>query len=125
MMDSIRINQVLMNLISNAFKFTTKGSVTLYAEQVSGQDEVLIGVRDTGDGISPAEVENLFQRFQQVDKNQARRRMGTGLGLAISRELVESHSGRIWVESTLGEGSDFKFVLPLKTPEKNREREKI
>jgi signal transduction histidine kinase len=124
-MDSNRINQVLLNLISNAFKFTTKGSVTLYAEQVAGQDEVLIGVRDTGDGIPADELEHLFQRFQQVDKNQARRRMGTGLGLAISRELIESHNGRIWVESTLGTGSDFKFALPLKTPEKLREREKI
>ena len=111
--DPIRIRQVLLNLFSNALKFTRRGSVTLHAHQLSETAEVLVGVADTGDGLLPEEVDQIFQRFQQVDKDPQRRRKGVGLGLAISRELVEMHGGRIWVESKPGEGSNFMFTLPV------------
>jgi signal transduction histidine kinase len=112
-MDPVRISQVLMNLLSNALKFTEKGSVTLRAEHRPDANEVLISVADTGEGIPADKIGQLFQRFQQVDPNRKRRQSGTGLGLAISRDLVEMHNGRIWVESGTGLGSTFKFTLPV------------
>jgi len=117
--DPVRISQVLINLLSNAMKFTNEGSVTLYAQSLPDEDSVLIGVADTGDGIPPEKMDQLFQRFNQIDRNRERRRLGSGLGLAISRELIEMHGGRIWAESKPQAGSDFKFVLPIKTPEGN------
>ncbi len=114
--DPTRIHQVLLNLISNAHKFTAEGSVTLHACHLSGQDMVRLGVADTGEGIPADKLDHLFQRFQQVDGNSLRRRLGSGLGLAICRELVEMHGGRIWVESTPGLGSNFMFTLPLNSP---------
>jgi signal transduction histidine kinase len=112
--DPLRIRQVVTNLLSNANKFTKKGSVTIHARYLEDSDEVLIGVADTGTGIPPNKLETLFNRFEQAeDEDLERRRRGTGLGLAICRSLVEMHDGRIWIESTLGEGSDFKFTLPV------------
>jgi signal transduction histidine kinase len=111
--DPVRISQVLINLLSNAVKFTEKGSVTLHAEYLPDDNKVLISVSDTGEGIPADKIDQLFQRFQQVDPDRRRRQSGTGLGLAISRDLVEMHGGRIWVESTLGVGSTFKFTLPV------------
>jgi len=110
--DPIRMRQVLMNLFTNALKFTTEGSVTLYARRQPGQRQVLIGIIDTGDGIPPDKLDVLFERFRQVDDNLTRRQMGTGLGLAISKELVELHGGSIWAESEMGRGADFRFTLP-------------
>jgi signal transduction histidine kinase len=114
--DPVRIRQVLLNLLANARKFTSQGSVTLYARFLADRGTVLIGVADTGEGIDASKLERLFERFQQFDDDAQRRRSGTGLGLAICRELVEMHSGRIWVESTPSVGSNFMFVLPLKSP---------
>jgi signal transduction histidine kinase len=114
--DPGRLQQVLMNLLTNAIKFTEQGSVTLHARYLPEPGEVEIGVADTGEGIPPDQISKLFQRFQQVDRNATRRRKGSGLGLAICRELVEKHGGRIWVESTLGVGSNFVFALPVSTP---------
>jgi signal transduction histidine kinase len=114
--DPVRIQQVLLNLLTNAVKFTERGGVTLHARYIPEPGEVVIGVADTGEGISPDQTGKLFQRFQQVDEKQARRRKGTGLGLAICRELVEMHGGRIWVESTPGVGSNFMFALPVNPP---------
>jgi signal transduction histidine kinase len=111
--DSARIQQVLLNLLSNAVKFTEQGSVVLYATYEAEQPEVLIGVRDTGRGILPEILPKLFQRFQQFYTRDEKGYAGTGLGLAICRELVEMHQGRIWVESAVQVGSDFKFTLPL------------
>lgn len=108
--DPVRIQQVVMNLISNALKFTSKGEVVLYAS-MSESSSVQIGVRDTGLGM-PADVHaKVFERFQQFDMDMARQSKGAGLGLAICKELVEKHGGRIWVESTPGVGSDFCFQL--------------
>ncbi len=112
-LDPVRIQQVLLNLLSNALKFTREGAVVLYAMRAEGSQEVMIGVRDAGEGIAPERIEELFERFYQVDSDPERRRSSTGLGLIICRNLVEMHQGRIWVESAPGSGSDFKFTLPL------------
>ncbi len=117
--DSARIRQVVLNLLSNAYKFTHQGSVTLHASYQAGEQEVVIGINDTGEGITADKIERLFQRFQQVDDNEERRQQGSGLGLAICRELVEAHGGRIWVESKPGVGSDFIFSLPLDPPKQS------
>ncbi len=111
--DPGRLEQVLMNLLTNAIKFTEQGSVTLHARYQPGPGEVQIGVADTGEGIPPDQMGNLFQRFRQIDTGATRRHKGTGLGLAICRALVEKHGGRIWAESTLGAGSNFVFALPV------------
>ncbi len=112
-LDSTRIRQILLNLLSNALKYTEQGSITLYACPKPDERAVLIGVRDTGEGIPADKLDQIFERFQQADRNPVRRQMGMGLGLAICRELVELHGGRIWVESAAGQGADFKFTLPV------------
>lgn len=111
--DPVRMRQVLLNLLSNAHKFTSHGRVTLHARHLVERHQVLVGVADTGEGIPPEKLHLVFERFQQLDDNPDRRRQGSGLGLAICRELVEMHGGQIWVESTPGKGSDFKFTLPV------------
>ena len=115
LIDPTRIQQVILNLISNAEKFTSEGSVTLHAQHHIEENEILIGVKDTGPGIPPDEQEKIFDRFQQARDNKLSKRKGTGLGLSICRELVELHQGKIWVESELNNGSDFKFTLPVST----------
>ena len=109
--DPHRIRQVMLNLLSNAVKFTRKGSVTIHAQYDLAEKAIVVGVRDTGEGIDPDKIGRLFERFQQVDENRSRRRTGTGLGLSISRDLVQMHGGRIWVDSTMDVGSDFKFTI--------------
>lgn len=111
--DPSRIQQVIFNLLSNAFKFTEEGHVTLYAMNATAAKEVIIGVRDTGMGIPPEDLDHIFIRFGTRDALEAFRRRGTGLGLAICRELVEQHGGRLWASSVVGEGSDFAFALPI------------
>ena len=107
-----RLIQVLINLISNASKFTDTGVVEVTARAL-GEREVELAVRDTGTGIRPADQETVFQRFKQVGDPMTDRPKGTGLGLPICKEIVTHHEGRIWVESTLGEGSRFAFTIPL------------
>lgn len=115
--DSVRLRQVLLNLVSNAAKFTDHGSITIDASQQSGphgQPEVIIRVSDTGQGISPEHQRKLFQPFSQVDDSPTRKTGGTGLGLSISKSLVDMHGGRIGLEkSRLGEGSTFYFTVPV------------
>jgi two-component system phosphate regulon sensor histidine kinase PhoR len=107
--DEPRIEQVLVNLIHNAVKFTRPGgSVTLLAE--AGEGLVRFAVRDTGIGIPAEDLPRVFERFYKIDR--ARSSGGTGLGLSIARHLVESHGGKIWVESLEGQGSTFWFSLP-------------
>ncbi|NJL95331.1 MAG: GAF domain-containing sensor histidine kinase [Anaerolineae bacterium] len=109
-LDGVRIRQVLFNLLSNALKFTRSGQVTLYAQ--ARQDGLLMGVRDTGIGIPTDQLEHIFKRHHQVKGAPETTLPGAGLGLNISQELVALHGGTIWVESTLGQGADFKFLLP-------------
>jgi PAS domain S-box-containing protein len=112
MADADRVLQVLTNLVSNAVKFSAPGGeVRVEAREHGG--EALFEVRDRGRGIPPGKLESIFGRFQQVDSSDSRAMGGTGLGLAICRGIVAEHGGRIWAESTLGEGSSFRFTLPL------------
>ncbi len=107
--DPIRIQQVLVNLIHNAIKFTPSGGEIAISAEVS-DDQVVFCVRDTGSGIPADELPRIFERFYKMDRSRAEG--GTGLGLAIARHLVEAHGGRIWAESRLGRGSAFFFSLP-------------
>jgi signal transduction histidine kinase/ActR/RegA family two-component response regulator len=109
--DAQRVRQILINLLSNAAKFTEEGHILLKAE--AGSQFVTISVRDTGIGIDQAAQQQLFVPFQQVDPSVTRRAGGTGLGLAICRRFVELHGGEIWVESEPGQGSTFSFTLPV------------
>ena len=109
--DRDRLIQVVINLISNAVKFTDEGSVTCRAARRG--TEIVVSVVDTGVGIAPADQPKVFEKFKQVGDTLTDKPKGTGLGLPICREIVEHHGGRIWVESTPGEGSSFSFVLPI------------
>jgi signal transduction histidine kinase len=109
--DHDRLLQVLANLITNAIKFTGKGRKIGVRLERAGT-EFRISVRDTGSGIPAEMLEVIFQRFSQVMRNDQR---GLGLGLYISRSIVEAHGGRIWCESTQGQGSTFYFTLPVKS----------
>jgi signal transduction histidine kinase len=107
--DAHRLHQVLSNLVGNAIKFTPKfGSILLRGEAL--QDEVRIQVADTGPGIPSDQLPHVFGQFWQASRTDRR---GIGLGLAIAKGIVESHGGRIWVESVLGQGSSFFFTLPI------------
>ena len=109
--DENRVQQILHNLVGNAVKFTEQGQVTVSAEVVG--DQLVTTVADTGIGIPADKLEQVFESFEQADGSTAREYGGTGLGLAITRQLLELHGGRIWAESTSGQGSRFTFTLPL------------
>jgi len=108
--DADRLLQVVINLISNAVKFTAAGSVTCRARVQD--DGIAVSVIDTGMGIAPTDQPKVFEKFKQVGDTLTDKPKGTGLGLPICREIVEHHGGRIWVESEPGKGSTFTFVLP-------------
>lgn len=111
LLDRLRVRQVLLNLVTNAIRFTETGRITV---KVCQQDEeVLIAVEDTGPGIPPQNLSRVFEEFYQTDTTLSKRHDGTGLGLALSRRFVELHGGRMWVESEVGTGSRFLFTLPL------------
>jgi signal transduction histidine kinase len=111
--DLDRINEVLGNLVSNAFKFTPKGgTVELTLAPVQGG--VQMRVRDTGAGIPPDQLPRIFEKFYQADNQGSARSAGTGLGLAIAKQIVDAHGGSIKCESTLGVGTTFTITLPLK-----------
>jgi signal transduction histidine kinase len=120
--DRVRIRQVILNLMSNAVKFTEKGSITLRAKRITEEVEsdgrrrsiplILCSVTDTGMGIAGEDIATVFEEFRQLDSSTSRQAEGTGLGLPISKRLVEMHGGRLWVESEEGVGSTFSFTLP-------------
>lgn len=109
--DRTRVRQVLLNLLSNAGRFTSEGGVTVAAEQK--ENEIIVRVTDSGPGIAREHQQRIFEPFQQADASLHRRHGGTGLGLSISKRFVEMHGGRMWLESTVGRGSTFFFALPL------------
>jgi signal transduction histidine kinase/DNA-binding response OmpR family regulator len=112
--DQDRLIQVVINLISNAVKFTDTGSITCSVQQ--RDSELLVSVKDSGIGIAVADQPKVFEKFKQVGDTLTDKPKGTGLGLPICKEIVEYHGGRIWVESAPGEGSTFSFTLPILGP---------
>ena len=116
--DEFRVKQVLLNLLANAIKFTEKGGISLEVYITKREDKNILlrfSVSDTGIGMSEAALRSIFKPFAQADASIASRFGGTGLGLSICKKLVELMGGRIWVESTEGEGSAFSFELPFET----------
>jgi len=110
--DQDKIRQIILNLLSNAAKFTHAGKILLAAKRM-GDDKLRIDVSDTGIGISPEALPHIFKEFQQADSSTTRRYGGTGLGLAISRNLAQLLGGELTVQSTLGAGSTFSLVIPV------------
>ncbi len=110
--DPDRMLQTLTNLLSNAIKFSEPGS-SVWLRSRLHSDSLQIEVQDQGRGIPTDKLQTIFERFQQVDASDSRKKGGTGLGLTICRNIVEQHDGKIWVESTLGQGSIFYVTLPL------------
>jgi signal transduction histidine kinase len=108
--DPTRVRQVLLNLISNACKFTSMGEIAVGAR--AEPSAVVVWVRDTGIGIAAVDQGRIFDQFEQIENADRRHHTGTGLGLAICRWLIDMHGGRMWLESELGEGSIFYFTLP-------------
>lgn len=111
--DRIRLHQILLNLVSNAVKFSREGYISLSLGFDETTKEAEFSVRDTGPGIPEPFQKTIFDRFKQVDGSSTRKESGTGLGLAITRNLVELHGGRIRVESQEGKGANFIFTIPL------------
>jgi two-component system phosphate regulon sensor histidine kinase PhoR len=107
--DSDRIEQVLVNLVHNALKFTPEdGDVRIRLS--ASDDEVMVAVEDSGPGIDPSEIDRVFERFYKADRS--RTAAGSGLGLAIAKHLIQLHGGRIWAENGRGGGATFTFALP-------------
>ena len=112
--DRLRLTQVLLNLVSNSYKFTHEGSLTIRTSLPADKPgQMRIAVIDTGIGIAPEKQTAIFDRFRQADSSTTRQYGGTGLGLAICKKLVEMHGGEIGVISALGEGAEFYFTIPL------------
>jgi len=113
--DKDRLIQTVINLISNAVKFTDQGSITCHTK-VTG-NEIIVSIIDTGIGIAQEDLPKVFEKFKQVGDTLTDKPKGTGLGLPICRQIVEQHNGRIWVESKIGKGSTFCFTIPLEKAE--------
>jgi signal transduction histidine kinase len=111
--DERRLNQVLLNLVGNAIKFTEAGEVMVAVEALDSA--FLITVSDTGPGILLSDQAKIFDEFHQADSTSTRKKGGTGLGLSISKRIIEMHGGRLWVESSPGKGSTFSFTVPFRT----------
>ncbi|MDQ3534702.1 MAG: ATP-binding protein [Bacteroidota bacterium] len=109
--DQQRIYQVMLNLISNAVKYTKEGGKVTVDFKIE-RGEVITSVKDTGRGIPPEDIKRIFERFYRVEKSRSRDKGGTGLGLAIVKHILEAHNSKIQVSSTVGKGSTFSFKLP-------------
>ncbi|MCO4782820.1 MAG: response regulator [Candidatus Cloacimonetes bacterium] len=118
--DSVRLSQILTNLIGNAVKFTKEGKVELHISKIS-HDRYRFIVSDTGIGLTPEQQSKLFQAFTQADESTTRKYGGTGLGLRISKQLVEMMNGKIWIETEFGVGSKFIFEIELKEVQKDND----
>jgi signal transduction histidine kinase len=124
--DKKLLKNILFNLISNAIKFSPyQSTIELSLEnknpepsqEIDAKPYLLFSVRDRGRGIPPQNLQNIFERFRQVDASDSREKGGTGLGLAICHDIIEQHGGKIWVESVLEEGSTFFFTIPIESTE--------
>jgi signal transduction histidine kinase/CheY-like chemotaxis protein/HPt (histidine-containing phosphotransfer) domain-containing protein len=122
--DSVRLWQILKNLLDNAGKFTTEGQILLKVQNLSGKS-IRFTVSDTGCGIEPSQAKRLFEAFEQGDSELARRAGGTGLGLSITKQLVEMMNGTIEVSSEVGQGTTFTVTLPLEVPAAEREANRL
>ena len=112
--DARKLKQVMLNLLTNALKFTPAGG-RVVARAAARDGEIVISVSDTGVGIEAADQERIFAEFEQTRHGKAAEE-GTGLGLTLCKKLIELHGGRIWVESESGVGSTFTFTLPIRFP---------
>jgi two-component system phosphate regulon sensor histidine kinase PhoR len=110
--DRRRLAEVLQNLLDNAIQYTPSGGQIMVSTSANG-DEVTFTVSDTGIGIPQADQPRIFERFYRVDVARSREVGGTGLGLSIAKHLVDAHGGRIWVDSEVGQGSQFHFTVPV------------
>ena len=112
--DEDKLRRTLVNLLGNAVKFTPQsGTIRVGAQKTEDGSSLHFSVADSGEGIPPEAFEKIFEKFGQVESRQSGRRMSTGLGLTFCKMAVEAHGGRIWVESELGQGSTFSFIIPL------------
>ncbi|MDA5556938.1 hybrid sensor histidine kinase/response regulator [Shimia sp. MMG029] len=117
--DDARLQQIIINLVGNALKFTEEGYVLINAtlKTEDGRDVMQVDVCDTGIGIPQSQLETVFDQFTQVDGSYSRRHQGTGLGLAIAKGFIELMGGRIWAKSEIGTGTTFSFTVPIVSPE--------
>jgi signal transduction histidine kinase len=118
--DEQRISQVLLNLVGNAIKFTEEGEVRV--DVTASNEAFLVSVSDTGPGLSEADHKRIFKEFHQADSSSTREKDGTGLGLSIAKRIIEMHGGRIWVDSSRGKGSTFRFTLPVRVDRQMEQR---
>ncbi len=119
--DTLRLKQILINMISNAIKFTQNGTIALKVERPQNNNNILFTVSDTGKGISPDRLEAIFEKFTQEETSTTRKYGGSGLGLTICKKLVELQGGEIFARSEQGKGSEFSFYIPMQTGEKATE----
>lgn len=121
--DRDRLIQVVINLISNAVKFTDKGGVTCRVRRDNGN--IMVSVIDQGMGIAPEDHAKVFEQFVQVGDTLTNKPMGTGLGLPICKQIIEHHGGKIWVDSEIGKGSTFSFTLPIAKKQSGAEKREL
>lgn len=110
--DIQRLKQILFHLLDNAFKFTEKGNIQLFIYRK--EEKLYFEISDTGIGISEKNIDTIFNNFSQVENTLSRGYRGAGVGLPVCYKLIKIMQGKIWVESKLGEGSTFKFYLPIR-----------
>lgn len=110
--DKVRLEQVIVNLVDNALKYTNKGTVRISTKRMDNMLQV--DIADTGIGIPEKDLPRIFERFYRVDKGRSRELGGTGLGLAIVKHIIQGHNGKIWVSSKVERGATFSFLLPIK-----------
>ncbi len=123
--DEDRLQQILYNLVGNAIKFTDQGQVVVKAQQLNNPEELTITIADTGIGIPEEKRDRIFESFEQGQGFAAREYGGVGLGLSVTKKLIESHGGNIWLESIVGEGSQFSFTMPVATNVEDVDTEEV
>jgi signal transduction histidine kinase len=114
--DTALLQQALFNLVENAIKYTSVGG-QVRIEMQSRAGSAIVMVQDTGIGVAPLDLPRLFEKFYRSGRRESYQQRGTGMGLAIVKSIAERHSGKVWVESTLGKGSSFYFEIPLRQPQ--------